>query len=180
MTKVSWPWASVAWTSSAISRRGTSRKPFSSASWNRRPSSACPSSSTSATPTSVSSPFWRRDRLPAAVVHCFTGGRDELHHYMDLDCHVGITGWICDERRGHHLREFIHEIPADRLMIETDAPYLLPRDLSPKPKTRRNEPMYLGHICEAVAAARGESAEAVAASTTATARKFFGLPDAPA
>lgn len=118
-----------------------------------------------------------RDRLPAAVVHCFTGDRDELYHYLDLDCHVGITGWICDERRGHHLRDFIHEIPADRLMIETDAPYLLPRDLDPKPKTRRNEPMYLRHICETVAAARGESAEEVAASTTATARKFFGLPE---
>jgi TatD DNase family protein len=117
-----------------------------------------------------------RDRLPAAVVHCFTGGREELHHYLDLDCHVGITGWICDERRGHHLREFVHEIPPDRLMIETDAPYLLPRDLKPKPKTRRNEPMYLRHICETVAAARGESAEETAAATTATARKFFGLP----
>lgn len=120
-----------------------------------------------------------RDRLPAAVVHCFTGDEDELRHYLDLDCHVGITGWICDERRGHHLREFVHEIPADRLMIETDAPYLLPRDLKPKPKTRRNEPMHLRHIAEVIATARGEDLETLAASTTATARKFFGLPDPP-
>lgn len=120
-----------------------------------------------------------RDRLPRAVVHCFTGDREELRHYLDLDCHVGITGWICDERRGHHLKEFVHEIPADRLMIETDAPYLLPRDLKPRPQTRRNEPMYLRHICETVAAARGEPAEQTAASTAATARAFFGLPEPP-
>lgn len=119
-----------------------------------------------------------RDRLPRVVVHCFTGGRDELRHYLDLDCHVGITGWICDERRGHHLKEFVGEIPADRLMIETDSPYLLPRDLKPKPSTRRNEPMHLAHICEVVAAARGETAEQTAAATTATARAFFNLPGA--
>jgi len=117
-----------------------------------------------------------RERLPRAVVHCFTGDRDELRHYLDLDCHVGITGWICDERRGHHLKEFAADIPADRLMIETDAPYLLPRDLDPKPKTRRNEPMHLAHIAETVAAARGETLEQLAASTTATARAFFDLP----
>lgn len=117
-----------------------------------------------------------RDALPRAVVHCFTGDRDELRHYLDLDCHIGITGWICDERRGHHLKEFVADIPSNRLMIETDAPYLLPRDLDPQPKTRRNEPMYLRHIAEVVAAARGESLEELAESTTATARAFFGLP----
>ena len=74
------------------------------------------------------------------------------------DCHIGITGWICDERRGQHLRELVRCIPADRLMIETDAPYLLPRTLTPKPSHRRNEPMYLPHILETVAACRGETA----------------------
>ena len=64
-----------------------------------------------------------------------------------------------DERRGMHLRELVKLIPADRLMIETDAPYLLPRDLHPKPSHRRNEPMYLAHVCAAVAAARGEAVE---------------------
>ncbi|MBO9661772.1 TatD family hydrolase [Dokdonella sp.] len=116
-----------------------------------------------------------RDRIARAVVHCFTGEREELIAYLDRGWSIGITGWICDERRGLHLRELVKLIPADRLMIETDAPYLLPRDLHPKPSHRRNEPMYLAHICAAVAAARGEDVASTAASTTANARAFFGL-----
>ena len=117
-----------------------------------------------------------RDRLPDAVIHCFTGDGSELDAYVDLDLHVGVTGWICDERRGLHLREIIARVPGDRLMVETDAPYLLPRDLVPKPKTRRNEPMHLPHILRAVAVAVGCEPDALARSTTETARRFFGLP----
>ena len=120
-----------------------------------------------------------RSQSPAAVVHCFTDTREALFDYLDLDCHIGITGWICDERRGTHLREFVREIPADRLMLETDAPYLLPRNVTPKPSHRRNEPMYLAHICREVARDRGEDAAAVAANSTATAQAFFGLDAAP-
>jgi TatD DNase family protein len=116
-----------------------------------------------------------RERLSGIVVHCFTGTEDELEDYLAADCHVGVTGWICDERRGHHLREFVHRIPAERLMVETDAPYLLPRDLDPKPRSRRNEPMYLPHVVETIARARGEDPEALASATTATARRFFGF-----
>lgn len=116
-----------------------------------------------------------RDKVPGAVVHCFTDSREALHDYLALDCHIGITGWICDERRGTHLRELVREIPANRLMIETDAPYLLPRTVRPQPSHRRNEPMYLKHICEEIARDRGESAQAVAAHSTATAVAFFGL-----
>lgn len=116
-----------------------------------------------------------RDRICRAVVHCFTGERAELIDYLDRGCHIGITGWICDERRGQHLRELVRLIPADRLMIETDAPYLLPRDLVPKPSHRRNEPMYLAHVCAAVAAARGESVDTVAQLSSDNARAFFAL-----
>jgi TatD DNase family protein len=116
-----------------------------------------------------------RDKLPAAVVHCFTDSREALRDYLALDCHIGITGWICDERRGTHLRELVREIPASRLMIETDAPYLLPRTVRPSPPHRRNEPMYLRHICEEIARDRGEPAEVTAANSTATAEAFFGL-----
>jgi len=114
-------------------------------------------------------------RLGAAVVHCFTGTRAELFAYLDRDWHIGITGWLCDERRGTHLRELVKHIPANRLMIETDAPYLLPRTVKPTPSHRRNEPMYLAHIVEELARDRGESVETVAAATTATAAAFFGL-----
>jgi TatD DNase family protein len=116
-----------------------------------------------------------RERLPAAVVHCFTDTAEALDDYLALDCHIGITGWICDERRGAHLRELVRGIPANRLMIETDAPYLLPRTARPKPTHRRNEPMYLKHICEEIARDRGEAVEVTAANSTATAQSFFGL-----
>jgi TatD DNase family protein len=117
-----------------------------------------------------------RDKVPAAVVHCFTDTGEALRDYLALDCHIGITGWICDERRGSHLRELVREIPANRLMIETDAPYLLPRTVKPQPKHRRNEPMYLRHICEEIARDRGEDAAVTAANSTATAAAFFSLP----
>ncbi|MGV8919252.1 MAG: TatD family hydrolase [Pseudomonas sp.] len=117
-----------------------------------------------------------RDRLPAAVVHCFTGEQRALFNYLDLDLHIGITGWICDERRGTHLHPLVKEIPRGRLMLESDAPYLLPRSLRPKPKNGRNEPAYLPQVLREVALHRGETLEDVAAHTTACARAFFGLP----
>ena len=102
-----------------------------------------------------------------AVAHCFTGEREELRAYLDLGLYIGITGWICDERRGKHLLELVREIPRDRLLLETDAPYLTPRDLQPQPKARRNEPAFLPHILRAVARALGRPAEEVAAETDA-------------
>jgi len=118
-----------------------------------------------------------RNRLPDAVVHCFTGSADELQACLALDLHIGITGWICDERRGAHLRELVTRIPAERLMVETDSPYLTPRDLRPQPKARRNEPALLPHILRQVAAARGAAPAELAARTTANARRFYGLGD---
>lgn len=115
-----------------------------------------------------------RPRLAGGVAHCFTAGMDEARAYLDLGLYIGITGWICDERRGLHLREVVREIPADRLVIETDAPYLLPRDLEPKPRSRRNEPMYLPHVLHAIAAARNESPQHLAATTTRNALQLFG------
>ena len=117
-----------------------------------------------------------RPTLPDAVAHCFTGTAAELDSYLDMQLHIGITGWICDERRGAHLVPLMRSIPARQLMLETDAPYLMPRDLRPKPVSRRNEPAYLPHIAAAVARARGESFETVARDTTENARRFFRLP----
>ena len=117
-----------------------------------------------------------RDQLADAVVHCFTGSRKELRDYLDLDCYIGITGWICDERRGTHMKEYLSDIPADRLMIETDAPYLKPRNLRPRVKSHRNEPRWLPWILGTLAAARGEHPEALAEATTRNAERFFRLP----
>jgi len=117
-----------------------------------------------------------RRGLVGGVAHCFTGSGAQLHRYLDLDLAIGITGWICDERRGAHLLALLPEIPAAALHLETDAPYLLPRDLKPRPASRRNEPMHLRHIAAVVAQARGETLEQLAAAATAASRALFRLP----
>lgn len=114
-----------------------------------------------------------RASVAAGVVHCFTGTLEQAKAYLDLDLHIGITGWLCDERRGQHLEEVVRYVPIDRLMIETDAPYLAPRDY--RPKIKRNEPKYLPHILETVARCRGEGAETLAPQLLSTTRQFFGL-----
>ena len=120
-----------------------------------------------------------RDKLADVVVHCFTGTRTELEDYLALDCHIGITGWICDERRGVHMQAFMRDIPATRLMVETDAPYLKPRNLAPEVKTRRNEPCWLPWIAKTLAACREEPEEQLAARTSANARSFFRIGASP-
>jgi TatD DNase family protein len=112
-----------------------------------------------------------------AVAHCFTGEREELHAYLDLGLYVGITGWICDERRGRHLLELVRDIPRDRLLLETDSPYLTPRDLRPQPKARRNEPGFLPHIARTVARALGRPVEEVAQETSRNAAALFGFDE---
>jgi TatD DNase family protein len=116
-----------------------------------------------------------RSSLTAAVAHCFTGGEAEVDAYLALDLHIGVTGWVCDERRGRALQRAVPRIPANRLMLETDAPYLLPRSLKPAPRSRRNEPALLVEVGRVVAQLRGETMESVAAASTATSRAFFGL-----
>ncbi len=117
-----------------------------------------------------------RDRISRAVVHCFTGSRETLRAYLDLDLHIGLTGWICDERRGMHLREAVADIPSDRLMIETDSPFLLPRTIRPRPRSRRNEPAFLPHVASMIAGCVGKPVAQIAAETRRTAVEFFGLP----
>jgi len=110
------------------------------------------------------------------VAHCFTGSGEQLRSYLELGLAIGITGWICDERRGAHLLALMPQIPAERLLLETDGPYLLPRDLTSKPASRRNEPAYLPHIAATVARARGEPLASLARSSTESARLLFALP----
>ncbi len=116
-----------------------------------------------------------RDHLVDGVLHCFSGDKKALFNYLDLDLHIGITGWICDERRGQVLQQIVKNIPLNRLMLETDAPYLTPRTLRPKPKSSRNEPAYLPWILNSVAEFRNESAEVIAQATIATSQQFFRL-----
>lgn len=114
-------------------------------------------------------------QLSNVVLHCFTGSKSELNHYLELGLHIGITGWICDERRGKALLEIVKLIPDDRLMIETDAPYLLPRNMPEKPKSSRNEPKYLHHIAQTIAKARGQSVNELIRNSTRNSSLFFDI-----
>lgn len=117
-----------------------------------------------------------RDALEACVIHCFTGTAADLEGYLEDGHYIGITGWICDERRGRQLMELVRLIPGDRLMIETDAPYLLPRNIVPRPRSRRNEPAFLTWVAERVARCRDEDPVSVQRQTQVNAMRFFGLP----
>ena len=114
-------------------------------------------------------------QLPNAVIHCFTGSQEELERCLALDLHIGITGWICDERRGQHLLELVKMIPNNRLMIETDSPYLLPRSMRPKPKSSRNEPKFLPYIAKAIADAREEEFPLFLTKVKQTTQHFFNI-----
>ena len=109
------------------------------------------------------------------VVHCFTGSGELLDAYVAAGCYIGITGWICDERRGLELREVVHRIPEDRLLVETDAPYLMPRTIRPRPRTRRNEPANLAWVVAELASILNVPSAELARNTTANAKRLFRL-----
>lgn len=116
-----------------------------------------------------------RNNFSKGVIHCFTGDRRTLYQYLDMDLYIGITGWICDQRRGIPLQNLIADIPLDRLMIETDSPYLLPRNMAFIPKDGRNEPSFLPWVASGVAACREESKNEIIKQTGKTAINFFSL-----
>ena len=116
-----------------------------------------------------------RDHFTQGVIHCFTGDKKTLYRYLDLDLYIGITGWVCDPKRGQELRKSVADIPLIRLMIETDAPYLVPKNMPNPPKNRRNEPAFLGFVIEGIKSQRSETLEAIAQATTANAKQFFNI-----
>lgn len=116
------------------------------------------------------------NELSGAVAHCFTGTRDEVAEYIAMGMYIGITGWICDERRGSDLQQAVKDIPSDKIMLETDAPYLLPRDLGIKPERKgRNEPCFLPHICAATAKHMGVEHQHLAQISLQNSRRFFSI-----
>lgn len=121
----------------------------------------------------------QRRQLANVVAHCFTDTEQALREYLALDLHIGITGWICDERRGIELQRLVGLIPAQRLMLETDAPFLLPRDLPGAKQLKRNEPASLPHIAAAVARHRDEAVGQLMEQVTSTTEAFFGLEPGP-
>ena len=117
-----------------------------------------------------------RPNIVGGVVHCFTADKRALDAYLDIDMHIGITGWICDERRGRNLQEIVHKIPENRLLLETDSPYLLPRNLKPRPKSRRNEPKFLTEVARLVSEHSPKNLNEIAHNTTLNAKVLFNLP----
>ena len=114
-----------------------------------------------------------RNNFPKFVVHCFTGTQEELNDYLDLGAYIGLTGWICDAKRNFELRKSIKNIPIDRMMIETDCPYLIPKNLPNKPKKNINEPKYLPHIANEIAELIGMKIEELKLATRSNAIEFF-------
>lgn len=117
-----------------------------------------------------------RDSISGAVVHCFTGEKKTLFGYLDLDLYIGITGWVCDERRGTHLWPLLPSIPLNRLLIESDSPWLIPRNLKPRPKKYRNEPAYLPWVLQQIAQLYALPVQEIATLTSTNAQRLFNLP----
>ena len=113
--------------------------------------------------------------MPKSVIHCFTGSQNNLAEYLDLGMHIGITGWICDKKRGENLRAIVNQIPIDKLMMETDSPYLLPQNMPKRPKIRTNEPAFLDYVASQIALNRHESLDEIKFATTENATAFFNL-----
>jgi TatD DNase family protein len=113
--------------------------------------------------------------VPAMVSHCFTGNADELDQCLSAGMYIGITGWVCDERRGKSLQALIPSIPLNRLMIETDAPYLTPRTIRPKPKSGRNEPSYLPYVIDKLAELYQCNIEDIINASSENTRKVFSI-----
>jgi TatD DNase family protein len=118
----------------------------------------------------------QRDRLCDVVVHCFTGNREELFDCLDMDCHIGITGWVCDERRGLELQRIVANIPLSKLLIETDAPWLLPRNMPHKPPVSgRNEPSLLPFVVAQLALSMNRDSDEIARATWHNTLRFFRI-----
>jgi len=114
--------------------------------------------------------------ISRGIAHCFTGDTQQLKTYLDLGLYIGITGWLCDERRGEALQQALQYLPLDRLILETDAPYLLPRTIKPKPKSGVNQPAYLPAIAAQVALLRQLPLEEVAQHSYDNCCQLFGVP----
>ena len=111
-------------------------------------------------------------RCKKAVVHCFTGNRKAAETYLELGCMIGITGWVCDDRRNRELLDALKIIPTERLMAETDGPYLKPRNVKLK---GANRPEYIRYVVERIAEIKQTDADTLAGILLENTKKFFGI-----
>ncbi|MFH2218236.1 MAG: TatD family hydrolase [Pseudomonadota bacterium] len=115
-----------------------------------------------------------RDKLKKnGVVHCFSGDDNELKQYLDLGIYIGITGIVTLKGRGEALRQLVPRIPVDRLLVETDAPFLTP---APEiNRTRRNEPAFVRSVLLKLAAVRNEAPDLLAGTVWGNTCRLFGI-----
>ncbi len=108
-----------------------------------------------------------------SVVHCFTGNRETLDKYLSMGFSIGITGWICDDRRARELREAVHSIPLDRILLETDAPYLTPRNVPGLDRT--NVPQNIVYVARELARYMNVSEEVLVQRAQENTRRIFQI-----
>ena len=118
---------------------------------------------------------YHKNQFHSGVIHCFTGDKEQLKDCLDLGLYIGITGWLCDERRSLDLQDAVHYIPLDRILIETDSPYLLPRNIHPKSKSRTNVPANIIWVANKLAELLSLPLEQICKETTNNARTLFSL-----
>jgi TatD DNase family protein len=112
--------------------------------------------------------------IEKSVIHCFTGTKNELKVYLDMGCYIGITGWISDLNRGKHLHDLIKYIPEDRLMIETDAPYLTPKNI-PFKNNGINEPSFLNYVAQSISECLNKDINYIKEITINNTKRFFSI-----
>ncbi|WP_340680990.1 TatD family hydrolase [Paraglaciecola sp.] len=117
-----------------------------------------------------------RTKLVGGVVHCFTGNTVQMQAYIELDLFIGITGWVCDLIRGGELREAVTSLPLERMMLETDAPYLRPKGLAKNRKIDNgsNEPAYLPYIAKELADITGIDIQLIKQHSFGNSQTLFG------
>ncbi len=118
-----------------------------------------------------------RNALKGGVVHCFTGNIQQMNHYLDLDLYIGITGWVCDLKRGQALRDAVKSLPLNRILLETDAPYLRPKGLANNRKVDNgnNEPAYLPYVAEEIASLMATDIKTLQISSQANTHALFNI-----
>lgn len=111
----------------------------------------------------------------SGVVHCFTGKPEHVKEYIKMGFYIGITGWVSDHRRNKTLLESIKYIPLNKLLIETDCPFLTPYNMPFAGKHKRNEPKYLKYIVKTLASLYKVTENEVIKSTTENAKSLFRI-----
>lgn len=113
----------------------------------------------------------RENRPEKALIHCFTSTADQVRRYLDMGLYVSVAG-VVTFAKAEELRDAVRLVPLDRLLVETDCPYLAPVPH----RGKRNEPAYVRHVAERIAEVKGVPLEEVARATAENARAFFGIP----